>query len=115
MAVDSIELSQALAEAEDIAQSVGHKLTTAHLLLSAFTFPNRAQVLLRERGIDEDSVLSVMTGTPKEEILGAGDYAYAVPWYGERRPVLVDLLWPENDAWAERYDFVHRKGDTLYS
>ena len=76
---------------------------------ATFVLDANRHVVAWNRAIEE------MTGTPKEEILGAGDYAYAVPWYGERRPVLVDLLWPENDAWAERYDFVHRKGDTLYS
>ncbi|MBI5548964.1 MAG: ATP-dependent Clp protease ATP-binding subunit [Deltaproteobacteria bacterium] len=66
MSVDSTELSQLVVEAEDIAQSVSHKLTSAHLLLACFTFPNRAQVLLRERGVDEDVVLGVMSGTPRE-------------------------------------------------
>lgn len=32
-----------------------------------------------------------MTGVRKEEILGQGDYAYALPFYGERRPVLIDM------------------------
>ena len=35
--VDSSDLAQVVAEAEDIAQSVGHKLTSAHLLLALFT------------------------------------------------------------------------------
>ncbi len=66
MAVDSTELAQVVAEAQDIAASVGHPLTTAHLLLAAFTVPNRAQVLLRERGVDEDVLLGLMTRAPKE-------------------------------------------------
>jgi ATP-dependent Clp protease ATP-binding subunit ClpC len=66
MAVDSTELAQVVAEAEDISTSVGHKLTTAHLLLAVFTVPNRAQVLLRERGIDEDKILETIDRTPKE-------------------------------------------------
>ncbi len=66
MAVDSTELVRVLAEAEDISQSVGHQLTSVHLLLASFTVPNRAQVLLRERGIDEDRLLESLTKAPKE-------------------------------------------------
>jgi ATP-dependent Clp protease ATP-binding subunit ClpC len=66
LAVDSTELAQVVAEADDIAASVGHPLTTAHLLLAAFTVPNRAQVLLRERRVDEDVLLGLMTRAPKE-------------------------------------------------
>ena len=33
-----------------------------------------------------------MTGVKKEALLGLGDYAYAEPFFGERRPILIDLL-----------------------
>src|SRR5512144_3223163 len=65
-AIPSMELVQVLAEAEDIARSVNQKLTSAHQLLAFFTVPNRAELLLRDRGIDEDKVLQAMTGQPRE-------------------------------------------------
>jgi len=64
--IESMELLQVLAEAEDIARSVHQKLTSAHQLLAFFTVPNRAEVLLRDRGIDEDRILLALDGTPKE-------------------------------------------------
>jgi ATP-dependent Clp protease ATP-binding subunit ClpC len=64
--IESMELLQVLAEAEDIARSVNQKLTSAHQLLAFFTVPNRAEVLLKDRGIDEDRILHAMTGAPKE-------------------------------------------------
>src|SRR5512133_2799322 len=64
--IESTELLQVLAEAEDIARSVNQKLTSAHQLLAFFTVPNRAEVLLRDRGIDEDRVLLAMSGAPRE-------------------------------------------------
>jgi len=64
--VDSTDLAQVVAEAEDIAQSVGHKLTSAHLLLALFTVPNRAAVLLRDRGVDEDALLGQLGAAPHE-------------------------------------------------
>ncbi len=64
--IESMELAQVLAEAADIATSVGQRLTSAHQLLALYTVPNRAEILLRERGIDEDRILGTMTGKPKE-------------------------------------------------
>ena len=64
--IESMELAQVLAEAEDIARNVNQKLTSAHQLLAFFTVPNRAEILLKERGIDEDRILLAMTGAPKE-------------------------------------------------
>ncbi len=32
-----------------------------------------------------------MTGTPKKKMLGKGNYEYAVPFYGKRRPILIDF------------------------
>jgi len=33
-----------------------------------------------------------MSGVKGSDILGKGDYAYAIPFYGEKRPLLVDLV-----------------------
>jgi ATP-dependent Clp protease ATP-binding subunit ClpC len=64
--IESMELAQVLAEAEDIARNVHQKLTSAHQLLAFFTVPNRAEMLLRERGVDEDRILLCMSGAPEE-------------------------------------------------
>jgi ATP-dependent Clp protease ATP-binding subunit ClpC len=58
MANDSEEFLQLTAEAADIARSTSQRPSTVHLLLALFTVPNPAEVLLRERGCDEDAVLA---------------------------------------------------------
>ncbi len=52
-----------------------------------------------------------MTGVPKEEMIGQGDYAYAIPVYGERRPVLLDLI--ESPELEEKglYDVIGKQGE----
>ncbi|SEK65442.1 ATP-dependent Clp protease ATP-binding subunit ClpC [Stigmatella aurantiaca] len=65
--VDSSDLAQVLHEAKDIAQSVTQKLSSAHVLLALYTVDNPAQVLLKEKGIDEDTLLELMTEAPAEE------------------------------------------------
>src|SRR5207237_2203508 len=58
MARDSAELTQIVTEANEIARATQAQPTTAHLLLATFTVPGPADVLLRERGCDEDAVLA---------------------------------------------------------
>jgi PAS domain S-box-containing protein len=38
-----------------------------------------------------------LTGVSKEAMIGRGDYQYAVPFYGERREILIDLIDREGD------------------
>ena len=64
--VDSSDLGQVLAEAEDIARSVSQKLTSAHVVLALFTVDNPGARLLRERGVDEDGLLAKLNGAPTE-------------------------------------------------
>jgi ATP-dependent Clp protease ATP-binding subunit ClpC len=64
--VESSDFAQVMVEAEDIAQSVNQKMTTAHSLLAMFTVENRAALLLRERNVDEDRLLELLTNAPLE-------------------------------------------------
>ncbi len=68
---DSRASVRAYLEAEDIAQRAGQPLSSLHLLLALFTFPNRAQALLIERGMDEDRILEsvrVLEDEPKRMV-----------------------------------------------
>lgn len=56
-----------------------------------------------------------MTGVRKEEILGKGDYAYAEPFYGKKRPILIDLIFEKNEEIESKYDYVKREGNILFS
>ncbi len=55
-----------------------------------------------------NKAIEKMTGIRKQDILGKGDYAYATPFYGKPRPILIDLaLNPEaagTDSSLERVD-----------
>jgi ATP-dependent Clp protease ATP-binding subunit ClpC len=64
--VDSSDLGQVLAEAEDIARTVSQTLTSAHVVLALFTVDNPGARLLRERGVDEDGLLARLNGAPSE-------------------------------------------------
>ncbi|MFA4876612.1 MAG: PAS domain-containing sensor histidine kinase [Methanoregula sp.] len=55
-----------------------------------------------------------LTGIAASSILGKGDYAYAAWFYGENRPVLIDLvLRDDRDAIGRMYPKHHRNGHTI--
>jgi ATP-dependent Clp protease ATP-binding subunit ClpC len=64
--VDSTDFASAMSEAEDIAATVNQRLTTAHVLLAMFTIENRGALLLKERNVDEDKLLELLTHAPSE-------------------------------------------------
>ncbi|KUG12496.1 diguanylate cyclase/phosphodiesterase (ggdef & eal domains) with pas/pac sensor(s) [hydrocarbon metagenome] len=59
--------------------------------------------------------MEVMTGVKKDAILGEGNYAYAVPFYGERRPILIDLIFGGAEIVAGKYPYVRKEGDRVFS
>ena len=54
-----------------------------------------------------------MTGIKKQDMIGRGDHEYARPFYGMRRPMLIDLaLKPDADI-EKNYSFVSRDKDSV--
>ena len=55
-----------------------------------------------------------MTGTKAKDMLGKGNYEYAIPFYGTRRPILMNLaLNPKNNKIKNKYLFIEQDGDVL--
>jgi len=54
-----------------------------------------------------------MTGVKAEDILGKGNYEHAIPFYGERRPVLIDLVLKPVEEVIAKYAHLQRDGDIL--
>lgn len=66
-----------------------------------------------KRVIIWNKAIAKITGIPPEVMLGQGDYAYTVPFYGERRPQLMDLVFMPDAELERRYASVTREGDTF--
>jgi len=56
-----------------------------------------------------------MTGVKADQILGKGNYEYAIPFYHERRPIFIDLVFKDDPAITKKYPAITRDGTTLYS
>ena len=68
---------------------------------------------LEGRVIAWNLAIEEMTGVKKQDMIGKGDYEYALPFYGMRRPILIDLaLKPDADI-EKKYSFVSRDKDSI--
>ena len=56
-----------------------------------------------------------MTGVPPEQVLGKNNYEYALPFYHEHRPILIDLVLNNDSTVAAHYPYIKRVGKTLFS
>jgi PAS domain S-box-containing protein len=52
-----------------------------------------------------------ITGIKAEDILGKGNYEYALPFYNERRPILIDLVLNPIEGIDKKYPFIRKDDD----
>jgi PAS domain S-box-containing protein len=77
---------------------------------ATFVIDKSGKVIAWNRAIE------LLTGIPQAEMIAKGDYEYSIPFYGERRPIMIDLvLHPDTNLEKSNYDVFHRKGDTLFA
>lgn len=74
---------------------------------ATFVVDRQKRVIAWNRAIEQ------MTGVKKEDILGESNYAYSLPFYGERRPMLIDLAMDGESLLEMKYGFIERKGNTI--
>ncbi|HBX24503.1 MAG TPA: PAS domain-containing sensor histidine kinase [Desulfotomaculum sp.] len=99
-------------------QRAEEKLRNTHQqLLDIIEFlPDATFVVDRKRRVIAwNQAIEEMTGIPKEKIIGRGDYAYSVPFYGQPMPILIDLIFLSNDKIEHQYQKVERIGNRLFA
>ena len=74
---------------------------------ATFAIDQEGKVIAWNRAIEE------MTGVDAEDIIGKDNYEYTLPFYGIRRPALIDLVFVPNEEIEKKYDFVKKEGDML--
>jgi PAS domain S-box-containing protein len=84
-------------------------------LADIFSFlPNATFVIdLEGRIIAWNRALEEMTGVNAREILGKGNHEYAVPFFGERRPMLVDRVLEASQAHENHCVLFAKQDDTV--
>jgi diguanylate cyclase (GGDEF)-like protein/PAS domain S-box-containing protein len=74
---------------------------------ATFVVDRNDKVVIWNRAMEQ------MTGVTKNDMIGKGDYEYALPFYGYRRPHLLDLLDHSDDDLAAKYSNIRRTGEIL--
>jgi PAS domain S-box-containing protein len=94
---------------DDVLRESEQRLTDiiAFLPDATLAIDNEGKVIIWNRAIEE------MTGIPAKNMLGKGNYEYALPFYRERRPLLVDLLLKPDTQSEMKYSIVMKQQDLL--
>ncbi|MBW1767523.1 MAG: PAS domain S-box protein, partial [Deltaproteobacteria bacterium] len=92
------------------------KASEQHLAQIINFLPDATMVIDMEgKVIAWNQAVENMTGIKAQDMLGKGDYEYAIPFYGERRPILIDLVSKWNKEIEEKYQYVKKEGESLVS
>jgi len=76
--------------------------------------PDATLVIDKEKKIVAwNRAMEEMTGVAKEDMIGKAGYAQTIPFYGEPRPHLLDLIDTRDEALESRYKNVKRRGRIL--
>lgn len=76
---------------------------------ATFVVDKEKRVIAWNRAIEN------MTGLKKDDVIGQGDFVYSIPFYGERRPILIDLIDDDLDVVSRNYSEIKREGRTLFA
>lgn len=77
-----------------------------HLPDATFAIDTDGRVVAWNRAME------TMTGILSEEMIGKGDFEYALPFYGTRRPVLIDMVTRPEEGIA-LYDEIRHNGNGI--
>lgn len=60
-----------------------------------------------------NKTMEKILGVKAEDMIGKGNYEYAIPFYGERRPVLIDLVFKPDEEIEKKYIFSEIRSDCV--
>lgn len=94
------------------------KLYLAHRqLMDMIEFlPDATFVINQEKKVMAwNQAMESLTAISKADIIGKGEYCYALPFYGKPQPMLIDMLGLETQEIAMRFGEVKKVDSTLYA
>lgn len=111
---------QSLVSCEDITELKRAEMELSNIrqkLMDIIEFlPDATFAVDRDRiVIAWNKAMETLTGTLKKDILGKGDQIYSIPFYGEKRPILIDLVFADDPKIESQYEYVLRKGSNIYA
>jgi PAS domain S-box-containing protein len=95
---DRKNMEEILKQSENRFSNIINNLPDATLVID----PN-GKVIAWNKAIEE------MTGVSAQDMTGKGNFEYAIPFYGTRRPLLIDLIFKTDIEIANHYSGVIRE------
>jgi two-component system, cell cycle sensor histidine kinase and response regulator CckA len=74
---------------------------------ATFAIDSEKKIIAWNRAIED------MTGCKSGDMIGKGNYEYALPFYGTRRPVLIDFVFTADKKTEMKYDFIRMEGGAI--
>jgi PAS domain S-box-containing protein len=100
---DRKNMEKTLIQSENRFSDIINNLPDATLVID----PN-GKVIAWNKAIED------LTGVKAEEMMGKGNYEYALPFYQKRRPILIDLIFKPDEEIAKNYSgIIRRKREVL--
>ncbi|MCX6689211.1 MAG: PAS domain S-box protein [Methanoregula sp.] len=109
-------------------QSVGRDITEQKLVEEAFRNSDQlmrsiidhlpdATLVVDKNGtvLAWNHAMEELTEVRAKQIVGKGNYEYALPFYHERRPITIDLILNEDPAIVAKYPVMKKEGRSLFS
>ncbi|MBI4972910.1 MAG: PAS domain S-box protein [Candidatus Omnitrophica bacterium] len=60
-----------------------------------------------------NKAMEMMTGISSTTMIGKGNYEYSLPFYGERRPMLIDFILSPDLLEKSHYEYIYRRQDRI--
>ncbi|MFP4356511.1 MAG: PAS domain S-box protein [Phycisphaerae bacterium] len=76
---------------------------------ATFVIDNQGRILAWNRELEQ------LTGYAKEDMVGKDNQEYAIPFYGKRRRLSIDLIDHPDEEIERAYDVVRRQGQQVYT
>jgi signal transduction histidine kinase/HAMP domain-containing protein len=101
---------------ERVAERTAELAQSKRKMTDIIDFLPDATVVIDQKGqvIAWNLAMEKLTGIPSAHMLGKGDYEYGIPFYGRRRPILIDQVLHPNPDHEENYQAFRREGNTIY-
>ncbi len=102
---------------QKVAERTSQLEASERKLFSIIDFLPDATLVIDRQGkvIAWNRAMEKMTGIESGQMIGKGNYAYSVPFYGERRPIMIDLVLNPDRSIEDQYGAFRREGNTLFS
>ena len=109
VAIQNARLFDEIKRQEQVAQESQRRLADIINFLpdATLVIDHDGKVIAWNRAIEE------MTSVPAQAMLGKGDYEYAIPFYDERRPILIDLVLLPREEIERKYAAIRWAGGIL--